>query len=80
VIGIFIAGTSVLEGSVAPAKVGEHLSAVLPESLKLNYKIWPFVQFINFALVPRAYQILWVNSVSLVWTVLLSMTTHKSQK
>lgn len=50
------------------------------ETLKANYKLWPFVQCINFYLVPLNYQLLFLNFVAIGWTAFLSNMNEKTSR
>jgi Mpv17 / PMP22 family len=39
-------------------------------------QLWPAAQFVNFSVIPRQFQILWVNGVAFVWTILLTYISH----
>lgn len=41
-------------------------------SMKMNWKVWPAVQIINFSVVPVHYQVLVANTVSIWWNSYLS--------
>ncbi|KTW30067.1 uncharacterized protein T551_02011 [Pneumocystis jirovecii RU7] len=45
--------------------------------LKVNYCVWPIIQLINFKYIPLKYQIPFLNSVSVFWTIYLSMNDSK---
>jgi protein Mpv17 len=49
------------------------------EVLKANWKIWPVVQCLNFAIVPLQYRLLLVNIVSLGWNAYLSVATNRAK-
>ena len=38
----------------------------------VNWKLWVPANFLNFALVPIPYQVLWANFVSLIYNACLS--------
>lgn len=42
-----------------------------PQILLVNYYVWPFVQFVNFLLVPLQYRVVFVNVVGVVWNLYL---------
>ena len=48
----------------------------LAPTLITNYKVWPLVQVLNFAIVPVKLQVLFVNCVAVWWNFVLSMTQH----
>eukprot|EP00287_Rhodomonas_sp_CCMP768_P008962 CAMPEP_0196716898 /NCGR_PEP_ID=MMETSP1091-20130531/321_1 /TAXON_ID=302021 /ORGANISM="Rhodomonas sp., Strain CCMP768" /LENGTH=222 /DNA_ID=CAMNT_0042057085 /DNA_START=226 /DNA_END=894 /DNA_ORIENTATION=- len=54
------------------AKVAKSLQATFWSAQVLNWKMWPFAQFINFNFVPPELQLLYMNLIALVWTVALS--------
>mmetsp|Transcript_16125 Transcript_16125/g.32292 ORF Transcript_16125/g.32292 Transcript_16125/m.32292 type:complete len:241 (-) Transcript_16125:269-991(-) len=53
-------------------KVGKSLAATWWPAQILNWKMWPFAQFINFNFIPPDLQLLYMNLVALIWTVALS--------
>jgi protein Mpv17 len=38
----------------------------------MNFKMWPFAQYINFNFIPPELQLLYMNCVALVWTITLT--------
>ena len=42
-----------------------------------NWKLWVPAQFITFRFVPLQYQVLWANSVALIWNTYLSYMAHR---
>jgi protein Mpv17 len=56
-IGVFLSSMSVLEGG-SPS---EKLERSYWPALKANWTVWPFLQLVNFALVPLQYRVLTVN-------------------
>jgi len=42
-------------------------------TLKANWVIWPAVQLINFRVMPLRFQIPFVSTIGIAWTVYLSM-------
>ncbi|KAK3393656.1 hypothetical protein B0H63DRAFT_458739 [Podospora didyma] len=67
-IGVFLGSMAVLEGS-SPS---EKLSRSYWEALSTNWMIWPFVQMVNFKLVPLQHRLLFVNIISIGWNCYLS--------
>lgn len=53
-------------------KVWQSLKATFWSAQVLNWKMWPFAQFVNFNFVPPDLQLLYMNLIALVWTVALS--------
>lgn len=71
----FIVGVGSLEGN--PLKeVAETVRTKFWPSMKANWTLWPAAQVVNFALVPKTFQIVYVNCVALVWSVILAYIAH----
>jgi len=54
----------------------ENVKTNLPLALPTNWKIWPFVTFINLTFVPIIYRVLVVNFVSIFWNFYLAWLTN----
>lgn len=68
----FTYGTIVLEnGTWDDTK--EKLRRIYLKTLIVNYSVWFPVQFINFLLVPRSFQVPFSSSISVLWNCFLSM-------
>lgn len=73
----FTYGTMVLEnGTWEDAML--KLSKVYLQTLMVNYSVWFPVQFFNFLIVPRSYQVPFSSSISVLWNCYLSMKNSKS--
>jgi protein Mpv17 len=67
-IGVFLSSMAVLEGSSPREKLARNYS----DALLTNWMIWPFVQMVNFKLVPLQHRLLFVNVISIGWNCYLS--------
>lgn len=74
----FIAGIGTLEGEPF-STVGTSVAEKIWPTMKANWILWPAAQLVNFAMVPRAWQIIYVNCVGLVWNVILTYITHQGK-
>ncbi|KAG7195536.1 uncharacterized protein KQ657_003299 [Scheffersomyces spartinae] len=72
----FTYGTIVLEGGTIE-DVKEKLKRIYLKTLLLNYTVWFPVQFMNFLVVPRDFQVPFSSSVSLLWNCFLSIRNSK---
>ncbi|CAI5756263.1 unnamed protein product [Candida verbasci] len=71
-ICFFTYGTIILEnGDWEAAK--NKLSKVYLKTLIINYSVWFPIQFINFLLIPRHFQVPFSSSISVLWNCFLSM-------
>lgn len=68
----FTYGTMILEnGTWKDTK--KKLSKIYIKTMLINYSVWFPVQFFNFLLVPRDFQVPFSSSVSVLWNCFLSM-------
>ncbi|KAK3695046.1 hypothetical protein B0T22DRAFT_398098 [Podospora appendiculata] len=67
-IGVFLGSMAVLEGGSPRDK----LERSYAPALTTNWMIWPFVQMVNFKLVPLEHRLLFVNVISIGWNCYLS--------
>jgi protein Mpv17 len=67
-IGVFLSSMAVLEGTSPKEKLAKSYS----DALLTNWMIWPFVQMVNFKLVPLQHRLLFVNVISIGWNCYLS--------
>lgn len=67
-IGMFLSSMAVLEGG----SVSEKLDKNYKNALTTNYMVWPFVQAVNFKMVPLEHRVLFVNVISIGWNCYLS--------
>jgi protein Mpv17 len=49
------------------------------EVLKANWKVWPAIQCINFAVIPLQYRLVFVNIIALGWNAYLSVATNRAK-
>lgn len=69
----FFTFMTVAEGGGKRAVVKKFQDIYIP-TLRANFLIWPAVQVINFRLMPLRFQIPFVSTIGVAWTVYLSMT------
>jgi protein Mpv17 len=67
-IGIFLSSMALMEGG----KPSDKLSKSYFPALKANYMIWPWVQLVNFKVVPLEHRLLFVNVIAIGWNCYLS--------
>lgn len=67
-ISVFLSSMAVLEGG----SVQEKLEKNYKTALTTNYALWPFVQLVNFKLIPLHHRLLFVNVISIGWNSYLS--------
>jgi protein Mpv17 len=70
---VFLSSMAIMEGTSPKDK----LEKSYWPALTTNWMIWPFVQAINFKLVPLHHRVLVVNVVSLGWNCYLSYLNSK---
>ncbi|KAI5961906.1 uncharacterized protein KGF55_003877 [Candida pseudojiufengensis] len=68
----FTYGTMILEnGTWEDTKL--KLSKIYLKTLIINYSVWFPIQFFNFLIVPRSFQVPFSSSISVLWNCFLSM-------
>lgn len=68
--------TTFFEGG-GPKDALSRIKAVMPETLVMNWKVWPFIQLTSFYFVPPVYRILLTGSCAFLWDAYLSYMQHK---
>ncbi|GKT41671.1 protein sym-1 [Colletotrichum spaethianum] len=67
-IGVFLSSMATLEGGSVQEKLDKNYKTALTS----NYMLWPFVQMVNFKLIPLHHRLLFVNVISIGWNSYLS--------
>lgn len=57
-------------------KVKEKLRDDFKDILVANYSVWPWVQIINFSIIPLNYQVLLTQTVAVFWNIYISWRTN----
>ncbi|XP_046380539.1 peroxisomal membrane protein 2-like [Haliotis rufescens] len=70
-IFLFLYVVSVLEGQGHAASM-HRIRETYWYILKMNWKVWTIIQFINIKYIPVKYRVLFGNAVSLIWSVFIS--------
>ncbi|VDD87298.1 unnamed protein product [Enterobius vermicularis] len=69
------ASLRLLEGRRLDGAIGAAREKFWP-ILMTNYKVWPFVQLVNFYFIPLYYQLIFVQAVGIFWNAYLSFMTQ----
>lgn len=70
---VFFIYNGYLEGGGSWEAVKYKFSFAYWPTLLANYKLWPFVQFVNFYIIPLQFRVPFVNLVALGWNAYLSV-------
>lgn len=65
---VFLSSMAIMEGKSPKEK----LDSTYKTALQKNWMVWPFIQLVNFKLVPLHHRVLVVNVISLGWNCYLS--------
>ncbi|KAK9800803.1 hypothetical protein WJX73_007307 [Symbiochloris irregularis] len=68
---LFFSITKLLDGFQAAAVIPTVQEKLVPTVLA-SYKLWPLAHSFNFAFVPSSQRILYINTVAILWTFMLS--------
>ncbi|KAG9249123.1 sym-1 [Calycina marina] len=69
----FLSSMAIMEGTSPQDK----LNSTYWNALSSNWMVWPFVQAVNFKLIPLHHRVLFVNVISLGWNCYLSALNSK---
>jgi hypothetical protein len=73
----FFACNLILEGR--PENIIKKIETDWFSTVVANWSLWVPSQFINFKFIPPQFQVLFSNSVGLLWNIYLSSITYKTQ-
>lgn len=73
----FFTSIKLMEGESTGPAVDSALKK-LPDTLKVNYTVWPCIHVCTFGVIPLQYRILFINIMSLGWSVFLSLMSSGS--
>jgi protein Mpv17 len=71
---VFLSSMAIMEGSSPQHK----LESTYATALQKNWMVWPFIQIVNFKLVPLHHRVLVVNVISLGWNCYLSFLNSQA--
>lgn len=77
-LGAFFTFMTVAEGGGRRALMKKFQDVYLP-ALRANYIVWPAVQILNFRTIPIQFQIPFVSTIGIAWTVYLSLTNSADE-
>lgn len=61
-------------------KIQEKLKNEYLDILVANYYLWPAVQIINFRFIPLNYQVLFTQTVAVLWNIYISWKTNVNER
>ena len=67
-------------GNTAKERVQDRLQSTYLTALSKNWMVWPFVQAVNFSVVPVQHRVMVVNVVALGWNCYLSYLNSQGGK
>jgi len=79
IIGVFMLSNGALQG-MSRVEIEAHFALKYLDCLRTGYKLWPFVQIVNFYLVPVQYRILLVQIIALGWNTFLAWKVNEPEK
>jgi len=74
-ICVFFGAMFTLEGRLN--ELPDHLRRTWWPALQANWKLWIPAMLITFRFIPHHFQVIWVNTVALIWNTYLSWAGHQ---
>ncbi|PXF47874.1 PXMP2/4 family protein 2 [Gracilariopsis chorda] len=75
----FMLGIGALEGN-SLKDIADNIKAKLWPVMKANWTLWPAAQVVNFSIVPKDFQVIYVNCVALIWNVIFTYISHSANE
>lgn len=75
--GFFYYSSIIMEGG-NKATFKQKMQSIYVSTLAANYCVWPVVQFINFLVVPKSYQVPFSSTIGVMWNCFLSIQNARS--
>jgi len=72
---------NILDGNSVHTSISRTKTSFVPV-ISTNYKVWPFVQVVNFAFIPLQYRVVFVQFIGVFWNIYLShmaQLSHSAQ-
>lgn len=76
---LFLVSLGIVQGKMS-GEIKQILSEDFLEILTANYKVWPAIQLVNFYFVSLKHQVLFIQTVAIIWNSYLSWRTHLEKK
>ncbi|KAJ6519602.1 hypothetical protein C8R45DRAFT_952056 [Mycena sanguinolenta] len=75
----FIGSMGVLEGRTRPQISQKYHDLFMP-TLRTNWSVWPFLQFVNFRYMPLPYRVPFQSTCGVFWTLYLSTVNARDER
>lgn len=72
---LFLISLALIQGKKS-SEIKQILTDDFSEILLANYKVWPTIQLVNFYFIPLQHQVLFIQTVAIIWNTYLSWRTH----
>ncbi|KAL3282232.1 hypothetical protein HHI36_005426 [Cryptolaemus montrouzieri] len=76
---LFLVSLGIVQGK-HPTEIKQVLRDDYAEILIANYKVWPAIQLVNFYLIPLQHQVLFIQTIAIIWNTYLSWKTHSEKR
>jgi protein Mpv17 len=76
----FYLTTQFLEGDKDRRAIMDGTMARLPQTLVVNWMVWPVIQVATFGFVPLPYRLLFINCMGLGWSIFMSSMSSEEEE